>query len=140
LGRGFLNKFEVVIHQAYLCIKILASQEVITIWGHQNDGRNLERGHTLGQRNVHALDEADQGKEMEKQPKADKEKVNMQPDCDTKRVLLDAMVVDQTVIIGSDLSPDEEARLVQFLQKNKDVFAWFAKDLTGVDEASSSID
>jgi hypothetical protein len=43
------------------------------------------------------------------------------------------MVLDQTVIIGSDLSVDEEANLVQFLQKNKDVFAWSAKDPTGVD-------
>jgi hypothetical protein len=25
LGRGFLNKFEAVIHQAYLCIKIPAT-------------------------------------------------------------------------------------------------------------------
>jgi hypothetical protein len=45
------------------------------------------------------------------------------------------MVVDQTIIIGSDLSPDEEGRLVKFLQKNKDVFAWFAKDLTSVDRS-----
>jgi hypothetical protein len=59
----------------------------------------------------------------------------MKPDCDTKRVLLDAMVLDQTVIIGSDLSLDEDGRLVQFLQKNNDVFAWFAKDLTGVDRS-----
>jgi hypothetical protein len=72
---------------------------------------------------------------MEKQPKADREKVNMQPDCDTKRVLLDAMVVDQTVVIGLDLSPNEESRLVQFLQNNKDVFAWSAKDITGVDQS-----
>jgi hypothetical protein len=46
----------------------------------------------------------------------------MQPDCETKRVLLDAMVLDQIVVIGSDLSADEEANLVQFLQKNKVVF------------------
>jgi hypothetical protein len=67
---------------------------------------------------------------VEKQPKADREKVNMQPDCDTKRVLLDAMVL-------ADLSPDEEGSLVQFLQKNKDVFAWSTKDLTvtGVDRS-----
>jgi hypothetical protein len=135
LGKGFLNKFEAVIHQAYLCVKIPTTQGVITIWGHQNSGRNLERGRTPGQRNVHALDEAVKGKEVEKQPKADREKVNMQPDCDTKRVLLYAMVVDQTVVIGSDLSPDEEGRLVQFLQKNKDVFAWSAKDLTSVDRS-----
>jgi hypothetical protein len=135
LGRGFLNKFEAVIHQGYLCVKIPATQWVITIWGHQNDGRNLERGRTPGQRNVHALDEAVKGKEVVKQPKADSEKVNMQPDCDTKKVLLDVMVLDQTVIIGSNLSLEEEAMLVQFLQKNKDVFAWSAKDLTGVDRS-----
>jgi hypothetical protein len=79
LGRGFLNKFEAVIHQDYLCVKIPTTQGVIKIWGHQNDGRNLERGRTLGQRNVHALDKAVKGKEMEKKPKADREKVNLQP-------------------------------------------------------------
>jgi hypothetical protein len=94
LGRGFLNKFKAIIHQAHLCVKIPATQEVITIWGHQNDGRNLEIGRTPRQRNVHALDEAVKGKEVEKQAKADREKVNMQPDCDTKKVLLDVMVLD----------------------------------------------
>jgi hypothetical protein len=84
---------------------------------------------------VHALDEAVRNNELEKQPKANKEKVNMQPNCDTKRVLLDAMVMDQTVVIGSDLSPDEEGSLVQFLQKNKDVFAWSSRDLIGVDRS-----
>jgi hypothetical protein len=74
LGRGFLNKFEAIIHQAYMCVKIPATQGVITIWGHQNDGRNLERGRTPGQRNVNALDEAVKSKDVEKQPKADKEK------------------------------------------------------------------
>jgi hypothetical protein len=46
-------------------------QGVITIWGHQNDVRNLERGRTPGQRIVNALDEAVKGKYVEKQPKAD---------------------------------------------------------------------
>jgi hypothetical protein len=31
LGRAFLNKFEAIIHQAYLCVKIPATQGVITI-------------------------------------------------------------------------------------------------------------
>jgi hypothetical protein len=112
LGRGFLNKFEAVIHQAYLCVKIPVTQGVITIWGHQNDGRYLERGRTPGQINAHTLDEAVKSNELEKQPKADREKVNMQPDCDSKRVLLDAMVLDQTVVIGSNLSLDKEGKLV----------------------------
>jgi hypothetical protein len=65
LGRGFPNKFEAVIHQAYLCIKIPVTLGVITIWGHQNDGRDLGRGRTPGQRNVHALDEAVECNEVE---------------------------------------------------------------------------
>jgi hypothetical protein len=109
------------------------TQGVITIWGHQNDDRNLERGKTPGQRNVNALDEAAKAKSMEKQLKADMEKINMQPNRDTKKVLLDEMVWDQAVIIGSDLASSEEAELIQFLQKNRDVFAWSAKDLIGVD-------
>jgi hypothetical protein len=44
------------------------------------------------------------------------------------------MGLDQAIIIGSDLSPDEEVMLIQFLQKNRDVLAWSAKDLTGVDQ------
>jgi hypothetical protein len=43
------------------------------------------------------------------------------------------MIWDQAIVIGSDLSSSEEVELIQFLQKNRDVFAWFAKDLTGVD-------
>jgi hypothetical protein len=43
------------------------------------------------------------------------------------------MVWDQAVVIGSDLLSSEGEALIQFLQKNRDVFAWSAKDLTGVD-------
>jgi hypothetical protein len=38
------------------------------------------------------------------------------------------------VIIGAHLSPEEEKELIQFLNKNKDVFTWSAKDLQGVDK------
>jgi hypothetical protein len=40
---------------------------------------------------------------------------------------------DRAVTIGAHLSPEEENELMQFLNKNKDVFAWSAKDLQGVD-------
>jgi hypothetical protein len=39
---------------------------------------------------------------------------------------------DRVVVIGAHLSPEEVKELVQFLNKNKDVFAWSAKDLQGV--------
>jgi hypothetical protein len=49
-----------------------------------------------------------------------------------RKVYLDDMP-DRAVTIGAHLSPEEEKELVQFLNKNKDVFAWSAKDLHGVD-------
>jgi hypothetical protein len=85
LGSGFLNKFEAIIHQAYFCVKIPAMQGVITIWGHQNDGQNLERGRTPRHRNVNALDEVVKSKDVEKQSKADKEKISVQPDVTPRR-------------------------------------------------------
>jgi hypothetical protein len=40
---------------------------------------------------------------------------------------------DRAVTIGAHLNPEEEKELIQFLSKNKNVFAWSAKDLQGVD-------
>jgi hypothetical protein len=45
-------------------MKIPVTLGVITIWGHQNDSRNLEIGGTPRQRNVH---------EVEKQSKVERE-------------------------------------------------------------------
>jgi hypothetical protein len=55
-------------------MKIPATKRVITIWGHQNDDKNLERDRTPGQRNVNALDETAKAKPVEKQPKVDRKK------------------------------------------------------------------
>jgi hypothetical protein len=40
---------------------------------------------------------------------------------------------DRAVTIGAHLNPEEEKELTQFLNRNKDAFAWSAKDLQGVD-------
>jgi hypothetical protein len=42
-------------------------------------------------------------------------------------------MLDRAVVIVAHLSPEEEKELTQFLNKNKDVFTWLAKDLQGVD-------
>jgi hypothetical protein len=47
-------------------------------------------------------------------------------------VYLDDMP-DRGVTIGAHLNPGEEKEHAQFLNKNKDVFAWSAKDLQDVD-------
>ena len=43
-GRGLINKFEVVVHQLYLCTNIPAAKGVITIQGNQQMARDIERG------------------------------------------------------------------------------------------------
>jgi hypothetical protein len=40
---------------------------------------------------------------------------------------------NRAVTIGAHLNSEEEKELIQFLNKNKDVFSWSAKDLQGVD-------
>jgi len=41
-GRGLINKFEVVVHQLYLCMKMPASRGIITVRGNQQLARDIE--------------------------------------------------------------------------------------------------
>jgi hypothetical protein len=45
---------------------------------------------------------------------------------------LDPRVPDKTVCIGVETSQDEQTKLLGFLDKNSDVFAWSTSDLVGV--------
>jgi hypothetical protein len=71
-------------------------------------------------------------KESYVEAKRDKEKIEIEADGETKKVYLNDMP-DRAITIGAHLNPEEEKELIQFLNKNKDVFAWSAKDLQGVD-------
>jgi hypothetical protein len=62
-GRGFMNKFNAVIRQQFLCMKILAPKGVIAIFGDQQEARNIEMGHTPGQTNVYQLNSSEEKKE-----------------------------------------------------------------------------
>jgi hypothetical protein len=42
-GRGFMNKFDVVIRQQFLCMKIPTPKGVITVFGDQQEAKNIER-------------------------------------------------------------------------------------------------
>ena len=64
-------------------------------------------------------------------PKRDKEKQSFQ-ETKTKRVPLDKYLPDKEVTISATLAPEEEQSLLEFLNKNQDVFAWSASDLRGV--------
>jgi ribonuclease HI len=47
-------------------------------------------------------------------------------------MLLCEDIADQRVLLGSQLSDEQEKTLLRFLFNNKDVFAWIANDLCGV--------
>ncbi|XP_072147937.1 uncharacterized protein [Setaria viridis] len=138
LGRGFINKMDATIRQLFLCMKLSALKGVITMYGDQQMARNIERGSTSGQKNVHHLAAASEAEEHETkkpyvEPKRDRNKIKISVDGETKRVLLDGYITDRYVTIGANLEPREDHGLIAFLNKNKYVFAWFASDLHGVD-------
>jgi hypothetical protein len=47
-------------------------------------------------------------------------------------MLLCEDIAEQKVLMGSQLSEEQEKTLIRFLFNNKDVFAWSANDLYGV--------
>ena len=92
--------------------------------------RDIERGVTPRQRNVHLV-EADKKPPPPKEQKRDNEET-FQQECRVKKVPLDKHLPDMQVTISAALEPEEECELLEFLNKNKDVFAWSASDLRGV--------
>jgi hypothetical protein len=139
-GRGLLNTFEATLHSSYLCLKISATLGVITVHVNQRDARNIEQGFTPGHINVNYLQ--DKKSESTNDASANKNKESfadkpiIEPECETKRVPLDPRVPDKIVMISHDLLPSEEMKLLSFLGKNSDVFAWKASDLMAVSRST----
>jgi hypothetical protein len=113
-------------------MKIPAPKGVITVFGDQQEARNIEKGHTPGQTNVYQLKSTEERKEPYMEAQRDNEKIETAADGETKKVYLDDML-DRAVTIVAHLNPEEEKELVEFFNKNKDIFAWSAKDLQGID-------
>jgi hypothetical protein len=125
IGRGRLNAFEAILHPAYLCMKIPSEQGPIAIHGSQEAARRAE-GSWTDSKAIHNID----GAKACQQYKHKREKAASadQP----KPMLLCEDIADQRVLLGSQLSDELEKTLIRFLFKNKDVFAWIANDLCGV--------
>jgi hypothetical protein len=128
-GRGLLNTFEAALHSAYLCLKIPATFEVITVFGSQQEARNIEKGFALGHRNVHFLRE--QLEQHEIQPLTEFRKV-IEAEGEFRKVPFDPRVPDKIICIGTKAREQDRAELVSFLDKKSDVFAWSTFNLVGV--------
>jgi hypothetical protein len=49
-------------------------------------------------------------------------------------VAFDPRVPDKAICIGTKMSPQEQVELLQFLNKNSDVFTWSTSNLVGVSQ------
>jgi hypothetical protein len=116
IGRGTLNAFEAILHPAYLCMKIPTEQGPITLHGSQEAARRAE-GSWTDSKAIHNIDET----EAYQQYKHKREKATSadQP----KPMLLCEDIAEQKVLLGSQLSDEQEKTLLRFLFNNKDVFA-----------------
>ena len=121
LGRGTINKFEAVVHQLYLCMKIPAPAGVITVHGDQQLARDIERGYTPGQKNVHNLRTESKSVTVKEQQR-DNEKATFEEDCEVKKVPLDVHLPDKMVTLMQPSSPRKKksfssssARIKMFL-------------------------
>jgi hypothetical protein len=125
IGRGTLNAFEAILHPAYLCMKIPSEQEPIVVHGSQEAVRRA-KGSWTDSKAIHNIDET----EAYQQYKHKREKAASadQP----KPMFLCEDLAEQKVLLGSQLSNEQENTLLKFLFNNKDVFAWTANDLCGV--------
>jgi hypothetical protein len=125
IGRGTLNAFEAILHLAYLCMKIPSDQGPIAIHGSQEVARKA-KGNWTDSKAIHNID----GAEACEQYKYRRE---MAASADQpKPMLLCEDIAEQKVLLGSQLSEEQEKNLTRFLFNNKDVFAWSANDLCGV--------
>jgi hypothetical protein len=106
-------------------MKIPLDQGPIVMNGSQKAARRAE-GNWTDSRAIHKIDEA----EAHQQHKYIRDKATSadQP----KSMLLCEDITEQKVLFGSQLSKEQEKALLKFLFNNKDVFAWSANDLCGV--------
>jgi hypothetical protein len=106
-------------------MKIPSKQGPIAVHGSQEAARKVE-GNWTDSKAIHNIDGAEACEQYrykrEKAASAD------QP----KPMLLCEDIAEQKVLLGSQLSEEQEKNLLRFLFNNKDVFSWSANDLCGV--------
>jgi hypothetical protein len=112
IGRGTLNAFEAILHPTYLCMKIPSEQGPIAVHGSQEAARRAE-GNWTDSKAIHNID----GAEACQQYKYKREKAASadQP----KPMLLCQDIAEQRVLLGSQLSDEQEKTLLRFYSITK---------------------
>jgi hypothetical protein len=114
-GRGVLNKFEMVIKQSYLCMKIPSPFRIITVHGDQAASRRIEGkpipGYSLINEVAKKSPNEETNSKKEVAPRAEAAE-------DTQKAPLSKLMLEKCVHVGSDLTNDEKDNLITFLHKN----------------------
>jgi hypothetical protein len=112
IGRGTLNAFEAILHPTYLCMKIPSEQGPIDVHGSKEAARRAE-GNWTDSKAIHNID----GVEACQQYKYKREKVASadQP----KPMLLCEDIAEQRVLLGSQLSEEQEKTAKIFIQQQR---------------------
>jgi hypothetical protein len=134
--RDLLNTFEATLHLGYLYLKIPTTFNVISVFGSQEEARNIDKGLTPGHKNVHfPREEPEQHNTFVGPHNAEaltEHKKAIKAEGEFKKVPLDPRVPDKALCIGAEATQQEQTELLGFLDKNNDVFAWSIFDLVGV--------
>jgi hypothetical protein len=141
-GRNTINKFAAVIHQGYLLMNIPTAAGVISVYGNQEEARRAECNTSVHNRHVHVInkDEGNEAVVAEEQRAEAQMRLSMKGAEAERMKAVDVMktaplcadVPSRTVMIGTKVNAEDEAKLLQFLRHNQDVFTWSKSDLTGV--------
>ncbi|GKU97245.1 hypothetical protein SLEP1_g10414 [Rubroshorea leprosula] len=142
LGRATLCELKAVISQPHLCMKFPTPQGVGVLKGNQKmaracyqdtfkkvelaaapSGSENCRPTQLGQQtmSISDIEHRPEGVEQKAEPVEQVETVPLNPD-----------VPERTVKIGTKLTEEERAELLEFLRVNQDVFAWTTDEMPGI--------
>ncbi|RDX68785.1 Retrovirus-related Pol polyprotein from transposon 17.6, partial [Mucuna pruriens] len=130
IGRPALNRLGAIVSTYHLCMKFPIGRRVGSIWADSRLARrcyedSLKIGGSIPASTVNVLD-------FDLDPRCVYESERPHPVEDVKSIQIGPSACHVTKV-GTALSYEEEARLVNFLMQNVDVFAWTPKDMPGID-------
>ncbi|GKV28120.1 hypothetical protein SLEP1_g37206 [Rubroshorea leprosula] len=143
LGKATLCELKAVISQPHLCIKFPTPQGVGVFKGNQKMARacyqdifkKVELAATpRGSSKSHRLTQFGQQtmsiSDIEHRPKGVEQ--NAEPVEPVETVPLNPDILERTVKVGTKLTTEERAELLEFLKVNQDMFAWITDEMPGI--------
>ncbi|GKV05103.1 hypothetical protein SLEP1_g17147 [Rubroshorea leprosula] len=142
LGRATLCELKAVISQPHLCMKFPTPQGVGVLKGNQKMARAcyqdtfkkvelaVARASAEGRKPTQLGQQTMSISNIEHRPESVEQKA--EPVEPVETMPLNPDVPERTVKIGTKLTKEEQAELLEFLRNNQDVFAWTTDEMPGI--------